>query len=238
MASDSLPEFEVIQLSSLLSSKAVDHSTIVQSYRAFRLLSLQTDPDAFASTYMEESREKDEFWQARLANAKASYFIAVSLNSDPSSSSNWLGMLTLLGPQDDEGLHTVSTNPWVSQGKTAAGMAARQIDNKVQTQHERTVSFHFVGTYTVASARRRGIGNALFHAALSHAEKIGRQSAGASLQCTIFVDADNSPALRLYENSGFEGVESHTYKPKPVESGERAERLALKMVLRKSLRDA
>jgi hypothetical protein len=48
----------------------------VERYKAFRLLALRTDPDAFGSTYAREIAFSDDVWYNRLANPKAATFLA------------------------------------------------------------------------------------------------------------------------------------------------------------------
>jgi len=237
MAATNPSEFEIVQLPSSQLDSSIDAQAIVRSYRAFRLSSLKSDPDAFASTYLEECKESDDFWRARLANPKALLFIAVPPKSDRTSSSNWLGMVSLLGPKGDDGMHKISANasPWSSISQPEKQGGELRHGNEQDVKKMTLVSFHVVGTYTTPSARRRGIGAALFQYALRHAETVCRQSGGEELECTLYVDADNAPAVRLYEDRGFKKVEEMMYKPKPVESGERKEKLAWKMVMQKSI---
>jgi hypothetical protein len=49
----------------------------VEQYKAFRLLSLKTDPDAFGSTWEREIAFTDDTWYGRLANPKAATFLAL-----------------------------------------------------------------------------------------------------------------------------------------------------------------
>jgi len=230
-------DFKIVRLPSLQLDSGINTQQLLRSYRAFRLSSLQNDPDAFASTYLEESREGDEFWQDRLANPKASHFIAVVPKSDWVSSSNWFGMVVLLGPQDHDSVRkvSVSASPWSSFSPSQKhGVEARD-ETERNVQSRSAVSFHLNGTYTIPTARRRGIGAALFQYALRYAEDICRQSDSDNVVCTLYVDADNRPAVRLYEDRGFQKVEEMMYKPKPVETGEREEKLAWKMVMQKSI---
>lgn len=235
MAADLLT-YEIKQLRLSEYDSRVDAEAVIGSYRAFRLSSLQSDPDAFASTYLEESKETDQFWQTRLANPKAIHFVAVRPGCDRTSSSNWLGMVVLLGPKEEIGTDSihVNANPWSSFSQSQGRGSDLPKGAEKGRDRRKIVSFHLNGTYTVPTTRRRGIGAALFKAALLHAEQMCRQIDGAELVCTLYVDADNGPAVKLYENRGFRKVEEHLYKPKPVEAGERPEKLAWKMVMRKS----
>jgi len=237
MATADLLTYEIVQLRPMQCDSEVDAEAMVGSYRAFRLSSLQSDPDAFASTYLRESKETDQFWQMRLANPKALHFIAVRPDCDRTSSSNWFGMVVLLGPTEENGVDNIHVNasPWLSLDQSQGKGSEMPECAEKGRDRKGIVYFHLNGTYTVPSARRRGMGAALFQAALQHAEKVCRQVDGEELVCTLYVDADNGPAVKLYEHHGFRRTEEMLYGPQPVETGERPEKLAWKMVMQKSI---
>jgi hypothetical protein len=49
----------------------------VERYKAFRLLALKTDPDAFGSNYASEAAFTDDVWYQRLANPQVTTFLAL-----------------------------------------------------------------------------------------------------------------------------------------------------------------
>lgn len=49
----------------------------IDRYKAFRLLSLKTAPQAFGSTYERELAHPDETWYSRLADPSANTYIAL-----------------------------------------------------------------------------------------------------------------------------------------------------------------
>ncbi|KAH9885668.1 hypothetical protein F4778DRAFT_760060 [Xylariomycetidae sp. FL2044] len=70
-------------------------------YKPFRLHALQTDPDAFGSTYARELAFTDETWLARLRNPSVQTFLAVrraSSSTSSFSSSSILSSVSLVGP--------------------------------------------------------------------------------------------------------------------------------------------
>jgi len=63
----------------------------VEHYKTFRLLALQTSPEAFGSNYAREIAFTDDIWYNRLANKDAATFIALDAGRT-------LSTLTILGP--------------------------------------------------------------------------------------------------------------------------------------------
>jgi hypothetical protein len=49
----------------------------IERYKAFRLLSLKTAPQAFGSTYEREVAHPDEIWYDRLSDPRANTYIAL-----------------------------------------------------------------------------------------------------------------------------------------------------------------
>jgi hypothetical protein len=52
----------------------------LEKYKAFRLFSLRTAPEAFGSTYAREIAFTDDVWYNRLANPETATFIALKSN--------------------------------------------------------------------------------------------------------------------------------------------------------------
>jgi hypothetical protein len=63
----------------------------VEKYKAFRLYSLQTAPEAFGSTYAREIAFGDEVWNQRLTNPEAATFVALQ-------SGKIVSTITAVGP--------------------------------------------------------------------------------------------------------------------------------------------
>jgi GNAT superfamily N-acetyltransferase len=172
--------FEVIQIPK-------DDESIrryVDQVKAFRLLSLQTSPSSFLSTYTRESAFTDDIWYARLSNPKAITFIAVQSDRIVSS-------IALIGPLPF-GPDVLSPlgNPWVS------------MDGDATVKIPTTSHWRINGMFTLPEARGQGTAKALIEAA----KKFGAAQAEASgkgLVLSIAVDEDNVAAKSLYERCGF-----------------------------------
>ena len=79
--------FEIIQVAR--DEESFQHN--VQRYKAFRLLALETAPEAFGSNYAREAAFTDDMWQARLRNPDATTFLIVE-------SGRVLCTITAVGP--------------------------------------------------------------------------------------------------------------------------------------------
>ena len=153
----------------------------VGRYKAFRLLSLQTSPEAFGSTYARETAFADNVWSSHLSNPQAATFIA--LQSD-----RIVSTITVIGPlpYDPDKLSPLD-NPWAT------------LDGRATTADSH---WRVNGMFTLPEARGQGIARALLEAA----KKFGVYQAEASakdLVISIAVDEDNAPARSLYERCGF-----------------------------------
>jgi ribosomal protein S18 acetylase RimI-like enzyme len=172
--------FEIIQLSK-------DDETIrrwVDKVKAFRLLSLQTSPEFFLSTYAREIAFTDDVWYERLSNPKAVTFIAVQSDRIVSS-------IAVLGPlpYGPDELSPLG-NPWVT------------MDGDATVKIPTTSHWRINGMFTLPEARGQGTAKALIEAA----KKFGATQAEASgKDCvlSIAVEQDNVPAKALYQKCGF-----------------------------------
>src|ERR1700761_972213 len=106
--------------------KEINDDTIlkkyIDKYRELRLQSLKSDPDAFSSTFEDESTQSSEFWTGRMLVPRARHFVAVRWNNtsdiaptsdDPHAvlEAEWVGMLVLLGPKV---VASGDASPWKS----------------------------------------------------------------------------------------------------------------------------
>lgn len=175
--------FEVIQLPK-------DDESIrrwVDRVKAFRLLSLQTSPEFFLSTYARESAFTDDIWYERLSNPKAITFIAVKSDRIVSS-------IAVLGPlpYGPDELSPLG-NPWVT------------MDGDSTLKIPTTSHWRINGMFTLPEARGQGTAKALIEAA----KKFGANQAEASgKDCvlSIAVEEDNVPAKALYQKCGFVAI--------------------------------
>lgn len=131
------------------------------AYRALRLEALQTEPQAFGSTYADNLKHPEAFWQRRLQEAA---------EGQP----GWL----LFARADDQ----------------LVGMIGAFADN------DPTV-VHIISTYITPAYRGQGISKALMRAIL---EAVSQPGTFETARLTVNVQ--QIPALRLYEQFGFQTV--------------------------------
>ncbi|KAI9713857.1 MAG: hypothetical protein M1820_000587 [Bogoriella megaspora] len=208
---------------------------LVELAREFRLTSLKLAGGLFGRSYEQEVDMPLEFWTNRVANPKATTFVAVrretSDTNDTQSNdsklifeSEWLGWIVPLGPQDGFAEFPGSTSPWE--------MLSR--DNTVSPRNDAMPTsirqFLITGMFVLPNTRGTGVGRALVNTALDNALRETKASGAKEMMCTLIVDKDNDPARTLYERCGFQGVREKWFKP---EIGE--ERIALTMRLSRSV---
>ncbi|KAB8446197.1 hypothetical protein FH972_025179 [Carpinus fangiana] len=216
--------FAIETLPHISEAHSEDDDAFVELYRNFRLDALQADPDAFGSSYEEESQRPRQFWRDRLANPKAVHFIARDAAQDVSCADAWLGMIVLLGPKDMDTTEVVSAkgSPWPMFGA----------NDESTESHTGVATYHITGTFNKPSARGNGIGVALLKAALGYAAdgcaELGRKQA----RVTLTVDQINEAATKLYEKVGFYQVGEEWYTPRPRGMEEQWDRLAVHYEMR------
>ncbi|KAF8867212.1 hypothetical protein BDZ45DRAFT_7149 [Acephala macrosclerotiorum] len=158
--------------------------THVERYKTFRLYALKTAPNCFGSTYAREIAFTDDVWYNRLANPIATTFIAVR-------SDCIISTLTAMGPLPCAPEESpVSGDPW-----------ALSTDPVASTQ----LHFRVNGMFTIPEARGQGAAKALLDCFFEFGtEEAGK--AGKKFVTSIVVDADNLPAMKLYEKCGYVAV--------------------------------
>lgn len=191
--------------------------------RELRLKALKFAPDAFASTYeIEKERSLEETLQ-RLRNPRASHFVATrsseftfptqetGQNDQHVFEAEWVGMLVLLGPEEDKN-DTVSadTDPFNR-------MTSAQREHKIMmtptsepaSSVPKNLHYHLNGMFVDPTARGNGLGALLIAAALREVE---RQAKALSVRArvTISVYGHNNAARRSYEKAGFKVVLERT----------------------------
>src|SRR5947208_2368109 len=123
-----VPQSNVFEVSLLPIYKHDDATatSMVQSYKEFRLRSLHLAPESFTSTYAIESQFKEETWQGRMSNPLARTFIAKSSAlSIVDGQTEWIGMVTLLGPKPLDTTHnSAEVSPWTAMTSAASGVPA------------------------------------------------------------------------------------------------------------------
>ena len=173
-----------------------DHVT---RYTHLRLAALKTNPEAFGSTFAGESAFSREQWSQRVNNpARTTFFAAcapsaigdASLERDALGSyhheSNWIGTLSLLGP---EMLRNV---PF------PAKIAEVELDKDAEI-------YMLTGMWVDPEFRKKGVGRQLIEQAVKSID--GSQDRGKKDRRKRFllleVTGANFAAQRLYESQGF-----------------------------------
>ncbi|KAE9376987.1 acyl-CoA N-acyltransferase [Stipitochalara longipes BDJ] len=157
----------------------------VEQYKAFRLLALKTDPDAFGSNYAREIAFTDDIWYKRLANPQVTTFLAF---------------------QDDRVVCTVSiagplpcTPEESSPSKDPWTILSGSPDATTQSH------WRMIGMFTLPAARGQGIAKAIIAKALQHAMGEAAKT-GKTFVATIAVEHDNPAAVGLYKKCGFKTI--------------------------------
>lgn len=160
----------------------------LERYKAFRLLSLQTSPEAFGSNYAREVAFTDDIWYQRLADSKAATFFALQ-------EGRIVGTLTVLGPMpfSPEEL-TPSANPWELEGGT----------------DQAELHFRYNGVFTLPEARGKGVAKALVEKGKEFAHTQAK-ALGKPFVASLVVETANVAAMKLYERSGFSFLKEEHY---------------------------
>ena len=187
---------------------------LVARARDFRLQSLQLAPESFGIAYESEVNREPEFWTNRVANPKATTFIACrydqtkikdAMNDHVQAvlDAEWLGSIILLGPKYGVAEFALDTSPWKIIGE----------DSRHDRVSEPIRHYLINGMFVMPTARGLGLGKALMTTALENAEKQTRSTGGETKKCTIVVDKYNDPARHLYLRSGFKVIKEEMFTP-------------------------
>jgi len=185
-----------ISICSIPKPVSEDHVT---RYAHLRLAALKTNPEAFGSTFAGESAFSREQWCQRVDNPARTTFFATcapsatadaSLERDALGSyrneSNWIGTLSLLGPEMLCGV------PF------PAKIAEVELDGDTEI-------YMLTGMWVDPEFRKKGVGRQLIEQAVKHME--GGQDREGKDRRKIFllleVTGANFEAQRLYESQGF-----------------------------------
>ncbi|KAJ9627863.1 hypothetical protein H2203_003081 [Taxawa tesnikishii (nom. ined.)] len=218
---------------------------LIRRSREFRLYALQTTPEAFASSYDEESQRDLDYFRSRLSNPKATTFVALKDTKQTSldvleecSRAEWLGVVVLLGPHIAETVTAVSasTNPWLKMAIHEQAQKDACIEETPETRLEMTAMFHLSGMFVSPAARGRRLGEKLIGEALNHGKSESRRKGVGLFRCALAVDDTNIAAKAVYRKMGFEVVAEEMYQPRPVQGKVQPERKATRMGLYEDLR--
>lgn len=191
-------------------------TALAEKFRELRLRALKMAPEAFASKYEDESKRGLEQTLDRLSNAKATHFIALKMPASRSPpfdghddierilKGQWLGMIVLLGPQEDN-----DPDPYPKrdpfQRMTAATREEKFLSAQDQLDAPAALHFHLNSTFVDPDAQRGGLGMALIDAAMGRAE-LEAAKFNAGFRVTVAVYDHNVSARKLYEKAGFRVV--------------------------------
>jgi GNAT superfamily N-acetyltransferase len=183
---------------------------LIQKSKSFRLSSLKESPEAFASTYTREAAFEDDVWADRLANSRATMFVAIrDAFSEGISSEHgkvqalvdkeWLAMTVTIETQESalDALQA-SQSPWQTATKA-------QDDADVQSVAE-TLSFILNGVYVAPGHRKVGIGIATLDRVFDVGRAFAKTRGRRAVHFQVRVYAANAAASKLYEKAGFQEV--------------------------------
>jgi len=180
-----------------------------EKMRILRLRSLNSDSDAFSSSYETESQKPFEFWINRLLNKNARHILAVQphfpVESDPGLSylleGDWLGVLVILGPMS---VYEYSPSDDLLWELFPSGSSVQRPDLADSGPLEfRTLIYHLVGFYVVPEARKQGVGSDLVKSALGTMTKDCQDIGTSRGICMIGAESRNVAACNLYGKIGF-----------------------------------
>jgi ribosomal protein S18 acetylase RimI-like enzyme len=180
-----------------------------------RLRSLQTDPEAFSSTYAMENKQPLEFWTKRLQNPAARHFIiARSGSSDEHSdregdllSDEWVSLLVVFGPQAIHPDKFENASSWM-----ACLDSNRNLEDVEISEQRSVLMYHIVGVWVAPEARRRGVAKRMVEGAIDTIKQEGQQKRASTAICTIGVQDTAMAAQNLYQACGFSKVAEDCYK--------------------------
>lgn len=156
--------------------------TYLNDYKAFRLLSLQLAPEAFASTYAREVALDDNVWYKRLSNPIANSFLAVQ------DSGKILSMSTMNGP--------------LPYGTLVLPPLGNQLTGQDGWEGNEPLHFRINAIFTLPEARQKGISKALLESSIKHSMD-NACARGKDIVFSVIVNTDNLKAKALYESVGF-----------------------------------
>ncbi|KAL4923588.1 GNAT family N-acetyltransferase [Aspergillus undulatus] len=193
-----------------------DLRILITRHKILRLTGLQTDPEAFTSTYDREIEFSNEVWATRVLNPLGRTFVALFPELDVSGLGisyaggaegdlrrlilhQWLGQLSLLGPVGYPLDEEVERAPWELFKNIDFERAARDAAGIRSVER---VCYVLVGMYVLPEGRGAGNGRRLLEAAVRAVDE-ERIEKGVIATVVVLVAKENSTAKRLYERAGF-----------------------------------
>ncbi|MCJ1249363.1 hypothetical protein MMC30_006586 [Trapelia coarctata] len=186
--------------------------------RHFRLHSLQSTPDAFASTYEKEVEFTPEIWLQRVQNPDALHLLAtipvdqedaLLFADETLNTARWLGMLVLMTKHGTK-RQLASASPWSynkSQKSNTSGHSEAGGEDVGDEAY-----YQLNGMFVHPLVRRCGLGKLLIQRALEFVKAVTGERKLPSCRVDVLVDTWNIAAVGLYKSCGFERVGEDTYE--------------------------
>lgn len=198
---------EVILLPQEFSSPSKEKS-IVEYYKTLRLRGLQQEPEAFLSTYEEESQFPDETWAQRVKNPSAKTFVAVrngpedDTRDDISSKLNreWIGLCVLVGPRR---LDPDRSDPEAAFWAFAPPTGDSNTESDPGDGAQLPLSYCAASMFVSPDQRGHGFGRKLIDAVIEYAQKQAKELSAPKAYLNISFETDNHLARQLYGKWGF-----------------------------------
>lgn len=209
--------FRVVVIPTLDSLSDLDATSkaLAERFRELRLRSFKLAPDAFASKYEEELQQGLDATVTRLSNDKAIHFIAIDNEGLENARCNdvqalenggWVGMIVLLGPQEDDHAAGPMKGPDPFMRMTSADRNAKVLQASEHIRDTSALHFHLNGMFVDPTVQKAGLGSRLVHLAIDRA-KAEAAKHNATCRITITAYDHNVAACRLYEKAGLKILE-------------------------------
>lgn len=177
------------------------HQSAIQ-YRDLRLKALKASPESFSSTYEIESQFTETQWVDRLLQEDRENFVCIASPVDPgsSSTSQWVGQVTLRGPVSRKDF----TLPEISGQLTPGG----------DDEEDR---WQMLSLFILPDHQGRKLGQGLCRDVIKHLQETQRK---ARTVVRLMVKPQNTTTVHLYEKLGFETVGKCTLAEALVANGD------------------
>lgn len=190
-------------------------NALIAKVRAFRLESLQTAPNSFASSYDEEVEMPIERTTQRLCMPQSTHYVAFTL--DPTSTNkhlseeDWIGSLATQGPEIETPTDraVLVLDPWASVQERERISTTQLIESGLAVR--KSLHYHFNAIFVRPNARGHGVGESLIRTAMDVGLELGKASGALEIRHTLALNSDNISALRLYQKLGFKTTHVQMY---------------------------
>ena len=182
----------------------------------FRLYSLQSTPDAFASTYEKELDFAPDIWVKRVQNPDAVHLVATLAEGlenttfqkeETVNTTGWLGILVVIMKRGTKG-QPATASPWSYNKSQLSTMSGHPEVGEVMEDAE---YYQLNGMFVHPAVRRCGLGHLLIREALAYVKIKTAERKLPWSRVDVLVDSWNIAAKGLYQRCGFEVVGEDTY---------------------------